>query len=107
VSLQTRRPALLPSRFHTNAVGLRPAAVLDHSDVHARYVASLAHSIQFYSEVLERLAKRRAESEQAERAQQEQEAAMHPPASNTPCESYLCNRPPPEVCGSKLAIMGR
>jgi hypothetical protein len=88
--LQTGRPTLLPSHFHTNAAGLRPAAVLDHSDVHARWVASLARSEKRWSGVLERLAKRRAESEQAERAQQEQEAAMHPPASNTLIRRECC-----------------
>ena len=89
--LQTGRPTLLPSHtHHTNAAGLRPAAVLDHSDVHARWVASLAHREKQLDEVLQRLAKRRAESEQAERARQEQEAAMRSAASNTLIRREWC-----------------
>ena len=89
--MQTGRPTLLPSHtHHTNAAGLRPAAVLDHSDVHARWVASLAHREKQLDEVLQRLAKRRAESEQAERARQEQEAAMRSAASNTLIRREWC-----------------
>ena len=118
--MQTGRPTLLPSHtHHTNAVGLRPAAVLDHSDEHARWVASLAHREKQLDEVLQRLAKRRAESEQAERARQEQEAAMRSPASNTLIRREWCccavlrrlwqcwggcpfAQPPPMHCGRRL-----
>jgi hypothetical protein len=76
---------------HSNTIALPPAAApLYHSDAHAQMVAAGGRHKQYCSGNLARIAKLRGEQEEAERAQQELEAAMRPPTGSTLTRREWC-----------------